>query len=81
MNLPGTGQFVGVGETNILSLMVGEVEVITAQPVFDPVGDADQGRTLNILANRGMAIGRDDGAKSFDVNHFKSPVFGAGLRK
>lgn len=34
---------VGVGEANVFAVVVGEIEVVLAEWIFDPVGDAYEG--------------------------------------
>jgi hypothetical protein len=45
-----------------MALVVGEIEVVVAEPTFDPVRDPDQRRALDIHANAGMQVRRDDGS-------------------
>ena len=40
---PGTGEVVGVGQANVRPLVVGEIQVVTAQGiVVHPLGDANE---------------------------------------
>src|SRR5262249_25353312 len=40
--------------------VVGEIKVVIAKPVFDPIGYPDQRRTLNIRANAWVQVARND---------------------
>ena len=60
MDRPGPREMIGVGEPDVATLVIGEIEVVVAEPAFDPVGHADRGRALNVRADAGMQVGRDD---------------------
>ena len=49
-------------ERGIAALVVGEVEVVAADWVGDPVGDADQGWALDVGADVLVQVGADDRA-------------------
>ena len=61
VNLPGTGQTVRISQSNVQTLMIGEVEIVAAQRIFHPIRNPDQGWALNILADAGVEIGPDNG--------------------
>ena len=45
---------VGVSQSDIGAFMVGEIQIIASQRVGNPFGNLDEGRSLNVPANRAM---------------------------
>ena len=60
MDFPGAQDIVGVREPDVPPLVVGKVEIVGAEPILDPFGHANQRRTLDVLPDARMQIGRDD---------------------
>ena len=60
MHPPRAPQVVGVGEPDVASLVVGEVQVVGAQRVGDPVGNPDERGPLDVLADARVQLGSDD---------------------
>jgi len=60
MHAPWSGQCVGIRQPNVAALMIGEIQVVKAQSVLDPVGNTDQGRTLDVHTDARMRVRRDD---------------------
>ena len=42
VHAPGAEYLIGIREPDIAPLVVGEVEIVVAQPVLNPVWDADE---------------------------------------
>jgi len=61
VNPPRSQQAICIGEPDVAALVVGEIEVVVAEPALDPVRGPDHRRTLNIHADAGMQIARNDG--------------------
>ena len=57
---PGAGQLVGVSESDVGALVVGEVQVVPAERIGNPVRHPDQGRTLDVGADARIGRGVDD---------------------
>jgi hypothetical protein len=60
MDRPRPRRVIGVGQTNVAAFVVGEIEVVIAEPIADPVGHPDHRRTLDIDPYGRMEIGRND---------------------
>ena len=61
VNPPRSQQAICIGEPDVAALVVGEIEIVVAEPAVDPVRDPDHRRALNIHADAGMQIARNDG--------------------
>ena len=62
---PRPSRMVGVGKANVAALVVGEIEVVIAEPVTNPIGYPDHRRTLDISPYGRVKIGRNLAAISF----------------
>ena len=60
VNSPWAEQFVRVGEANVQPLVVREIEVVPTQRIVDPLGYANQRRTLDVDADARVQVRRDD---------------------
>ena len=60
MDMPWTQHVVGIGQPDVSSLVIGKVKIVGPQTILDPVRDANQRRTLDVLPDARMQIGRDD---------------------
>ena len=78
MNAPGTEQLIGIGESNVPPFVVGEVEVVLAEPPSYPIRDLDKRWPLNVGSDARVQIGCDDGTVKQALNPNRSAV---GLRK
>ena len=57
---PRPGQVVGIGQSDVAAVVVGEVEVVAAEWARDPVRDTDQRRAVDVVAHAGVHVGPDD---------------------
>ena len=55
LNLPRTFKSVGSRETDVVASMMGEVHVIFAAGVRQPIGHADDGRAVDVVADAGLS--------------------------
>ncbi len=60
MNPPRSYQIVRVGESNVVSFVIGKVQVVASERIVDPVGDPYQCRALDIDADTGIEARMDN---------------------
>jgi hypothetical protein len=60
MNTPRPCHLIGVGEPDVAALVIGEVEVVLAEPAGDPIGNPDRRRSLDVDADTRVQLRRDD---------------------
>ena len=65
---PGAGQLIGVGQADVAAFVVGEVEVVFPERVWNPLRHTDQGRALNIDPDSWTQVGSDDRIRGETAN-------------
>ena len=61
MDLPRAFEMIRIRQADVGALVVGEIQVVPAQAVGDPVRHTDQRGSLYVVADAGVCGGRDDG--------------------
>ena len=57
---PRAGERVGAGEADVETLVMGEVEVVATERIFDPVRNPDERRSVDVRAHPAVHAGLDD---------------------
>ena len=60
VHAPGAEDVIGIREPDVAPLVVGKIEVVVAQPVLNPVRDADERGALDVLTDTRVQVGPDD---------------------
>ena len=70
MDAPGSENVVGIRETDVSAFVIGEVEVVPAKWRLDLIWHAYQRRALNVQADTGMQLRRNNRPvkKAFNTN-------------
>jgi hypothetical protein len=59
MDLPRAFEMIRISEADVRALVVGEIEVVPAQPIGGPVRHTHKRRPLYVVADAGVCRGRD----------------------
>lgn len=60
MNMPWTGYFICVRESNVAAFVISEIEVIAAERSSNPIRDFDERWALDVVADAAVISRRDD---------------------
>ena len=76
VHAPRTGERVGAGEPDVRTLVVGEVQVVAAERLLDPVGNPDERGAVDVGPHPVVHVGPDDrlGAESYGTHRTHFPT-------